>query len=318
MDFDEGNFRGRLIENSKREVFSVFPFFGYASTDWPESKLYNLTCDGNATPLPCGYCFGPRDRLHELTAFFRLRTVQEMKFAYRKFLFRARIRQKKLGKDQLKQISLKPLENKLWWFMNPYVQRVPDLVHHFNLGLIKLLLTYLVAYFQANGKSVERFDYLFQKLKINGLKQFTNGISHLTFLKGYEYEDALFYLPHVLHNMGIEKIITDVPIALIEVLLALEKQNFTIPDLKALVQKQKNLEEAFSHSGLKEYCTSDFNLVKFHDLTHHVLAILLFEDPCTYSTQVGEYMNGVCVRTPYQMGNKKDNEEFDCIQQQSF
>ena len=83
-----------------------------------------------------------------------------------------------------------------------------------------------------------------------------------------------------------------------------------VDSLKMLLQKQKKLETVFADSGLAVYCKSGFKLVKFHDLTHHIPAILFFEDPATYSTNVGERLNGRAVRVPYHMGNKKNNEEF--------
>lgn len=83
-----------------------------------------------------------------------------------------------------------------------------------------------------------------------------------------------------------------------------------LPDLGELLNTFGELENAFETSGLIEFSSSDFNYVKFHDLTHHLLAILLFEDPGTYSTQVGERLNGREIRQPYQRGNKRDNEEF--------
>jgi len=83
-----------------------------------------------------------------------------------------------------------------------------------------------------------------------------------------------------------------------------------VDSLKMLLQKQKKLETVFTDSGLAVYSKSGFKLVKFHDLTHHIPAILFFEDPATYSTNVGERLNGRAVRVPYHMGNKKNNEEF--------
>jgi len=57
---------------------------------------------------------------------------------------------------------------------------------------------------------------------------FKNGISSLTFLKAWEYEDILFYIPHVLHNLNVEAKIIQVSISIIEVLIELRKPEFTV------------------------------------------------------------------------------------------
>jgi len=81
-------------------------------------------------------------------------------------------------------------------------------------------------------------------------------------------------------------------------------------DLNELHESQQNLEKALVESNLSSFCKSKMNLVKMHDLSHHILAILLFEDPASYSTQAGERLNGRKVKVPYQKGNKKDNDSW--------
>jgi hypothetical protein len=80
--------------------------------------------------------------------------------------------------------------------------------------------------------------------------------------------------------------------------------------LRDIHAAQVQLEQALDKSGLRVYCKSQLNLVKMHDLTHHIMYIMLFERPMLYSTQAGERLNGRKIKVPYQRGNKKDNEEF--------
>lgn len=61
---------------------------------------------------------------------------------------------------------------------------------------------------------------------------------------------------------------------------------------------------------LKPHSTSGLKLAKMHDLVHQVPAILPFEDPMTYSTQVEERLNGTEIRETYSLGNKRDKEKF--------
>ena len=76
-----------------------------------------------------------------------------------------------------------------------------------------------------------------------------------------------------------------------------------------MLEAQQALENSLAESGLEIYCNSKMNLVKMHDLSHHVSFIMLYEHPSLYSTQAGERMNGQ-VKDAYQRGNKKDNEQF--------
>ena len=50
-----------------------------------------------------------------------------------------------------------------------------------------------------------------------------------------------------------------------------------------------------------------------HDLTHHIPCIMLFEDPQSYSTEVGELLNKKLVKEIYQAGNKHESPEFVSI-----
>ena len=80
--------------------------------------------------------------------------------------------------------------------------------------------------------------------------------------------------------------------------------------LGTLLEAQQAFETSLQESGLKKYGgESGLNVVKMHDLTHHLMAIMLFEHPSLYSTQAGERLNGD-IKDAYQRGNKKDNEQF--------
>lgn len=100
---------GLQISDFAGTFHPVFPFFGYVSCDWPESKLYNLTRDGNKTACPCGTCLCPKDRLFELATFFQLRTIQETRY----LVERAMSMGKTQGNAFLKPYSLKAEEVRL-------------------------------------------------------------------------------------------------------------------------------------------------------------------------------------------------------------
>jgi len=96
--------RGLKIADFDGNFHAAFPFLGYIACDWPESKLYNLTMDGNKTDLPCGFCLCPKVSLHKLGSFFPLRTVQEMEY----LVTQAGKMNKTKAAEFLKPYSLKP------------------------------------------------------------------------------------------------------------------------------------------------------------------------------------------------------------------
>jgi len=83
--------------------------------------------------------------------------------------------------------------------------------------------------------------------------------------------------------------------------------------MENLLRNYVALEKSLHLSGLGQFSKSGFNTVKVHELNHHFFAIMLFENPLAYSTQVGERLNGRKIKNPYQRGNKKDNEKMVSI-----
>lgn len=64
-------------------------------------------------------------------------------------------------------------QNMLWKYCNPYLQRAPDLLHHFNLGIVKRYVSYVVAFLRATSGNakVDEFDQAFSAIgQINGVK----------------------------------------------------------------------------------------------------------------------------------------------------
>jgi len=290
-------------------------------------------------------------------------------------------------------------QNLLWKYCNPYVQRVPDLLHHFYLGIIKRYLGYVVDYLRENGgdEKVDEFDKAFSSIGfISGVKVRTNEtkiccpqtldsfyFSSFSFFHSFllwldfqkwnlevdssERWRVCRYRPEftarvrvpgpsddcngpgpgdcrsiaqakeeIVHGLHFFYYFFSFFFFMIRRIAEILPEHFSQPlkfffssllpffflffllfflswqrsDLNELHESQQNLEKALVESNLSSFCKSKMNLVKMHDLSHHILAILLFEDPASYSTQAGERLNGRKVKVPYQKGNKKDNDSW--------
>jgi len=58
----------------------------------------------------------------------------------------------------------------------------------------------------------------------------------------------------------------------------------------------------------EQYCKSRLNLVKTHTFNHFVPAIVLFEDPSSLSTEVGEHGHKTLTKDPWRGSNHKSEE----------
>jgi len=81
----------------------------------------------------------------------------------------------------------------LWEFCDPYLTRVPDLLHHFNLGIIKTTIRLTMESLGEDQTNV--LDEEISKTSINGLKNFKRGVLGIKNLKGWEYVDLAFHMP---------------------------------------------------------------------------------------------------------------------------
>ena len=81
-------------------------------------------------------------------------------------------------------------------------------------------------------------------------------------------------------------------------------------DFQKLLELQANLEGAFATSGLRDVCKSRLKYVKMHDTVHHLPSILLYEDPSSYSTEVGELLNRLDVKRIYAGGNHHEDYAY--------
>jgi len=158
---------------------------------------------------------------------------------------------------------------------------------------------------------VIELDQKISEMRLNGLKGFKKGILGVKNLKAWEYVDLAFYFPHALSEI---KLPLDKIIAVFKKILVVYNQlrrgTYTVDTLQQLVKHFGELQKAFEASGLNNLCKSKLKLVKFHDLTHHPMAVMLYEDPQSYSTEVGELLNRLYVKEIYLSGNKHDNTDF--------
>jgi len=76
------------------------------------------------------------------------------------------------------------------------------------------------------------------------------------------------------------------------------------------LQLQLDLQSAFQASGLAPLSKSNLKIVKMHDTTHHLFGIMLFEDPQTYSTEIGEFLNKKLVKEIFCKGNRHESFDF--------
>ena len=81
-------------------------------------------------------------------------------------------------------------------------------------------------------------------------------------------------------------------------------------DLKSLLKLQEELQENLKLSDLLQFSKSKFKIVKMHDTTHHIFTIMLFEDPQSYSTEVGELLNKILIKEVYSRGNHHESFDF--------
>lgn len=138
----------------------------------------------------------------------------------------------------------------LYDFCNPYLQRLPDILHHFELGVIKLYVFCVVEHLKAVSKEkIEEFDNAFRKLgKIPNLKVyfpllfhywlrkmvfnkkfFQNGVSHLSYLKAWEYRELLLQLPCIFFEIDAPSEIQMPCFHLIDILVILRRKEFSVP-----------------------------------------------------------------------------------------
>jgi len=305
--------KGRNIRDPEGNIRPVFPFFGYSSSDWAESKFMNLTLDGNRTPYPCGCCLVPKNELDKLSTQFKLRLPKHMKKLFRQ----ARLMKSTKGTKHCEGFSLKFLENKLWKYTNPYISRNPDLLHHFKLGIVKKAIKLTLEYLkkQHNGaEMIDLLDSIISQMKLNGLKSFNKGILSVKNLKAWEYIDLAFYFPlalsHLRNNLDKKAEIIRVFDLILTVYTDLRLDSYNNDDLALFHKHCQDLEHAFAESSLKDLCKSKLKLVKFHEISHHSLSIILFEDPQSYSTEIGELLNRLYVKEIYRRGNKHDCKGF--------
>jgi len=68
------------------------------------------------------------------------------------------------------------------------------------------------------------------KLKdsINSEKHFSSGVSHLTYLKAWEYREIMLILPHVFIELNISKEIRQPIIEIGNILMALREKEFDV------------------------------------------------------------------------------------------
>jgi len=71
-------------------------------------------------------------------------------------------------------------------------------------------------------------DEEISKTSINGLKNFKRGVLGIKNLKGWEYVDLAFHMPHALYSIGADKKIITVWNKILEVLIALRKGEYTV------------------------------------------------------------------------------------------
>ena len=122
-------------------------------------------------------------------------------------------------------------QNKLWKYCNPYISRVPDLLHHYYLGLIKKSITQTVQLLrgqpQGNGL-VQRLDVAIHDVGIRGLKTFAVGVLDMKGLKGWEYVDLAFLMVHALHEVDAPSEIIELFTALIDFLIHLRLGEYSV------------------------------------------------------------------------------------------
>ena len=142
-------------------------------------------------------------------------------------------------------------------------------------------------------------------------------------------------MPHCLFNIKADVKLIKVFDSLLRVIIALRKgtykvihftSRFDLPDvnskerrkkksnkeedLKSLLKLQEELQENLKLSDLLQFSKSKFKIVKMHDTTHHIFTIMLFEDPQSYSTEVGELLNKILIKEVYSRGNHHESFDF--------
>lgn len=92
----------------------------------------------------------------------------------------------------------------MWKYCNPYVSRVPDLLHHYYLGLLKKSLKSTLQLLRSSlggDDLVGRLDKAVCEVGIRDLKTFKPGILDVAGLKGWEYVDICFLMIHALYEV---------------------------------------------------------------------------------------------------------------------
>ena len=112
------------------------------------------------------------------------------------------------------------------------MSRVPDLLHHYYLGLIKKSIfqtTELLKGEGAGGKQlVQRLDAAIHHVGIRGLKTFAIGVLDMKGLKGWEYVDLAFLMIHALHEVDAPSELIDLFAAFTDLLIHLRLGEYSV------------------------------------------------------------------------------------------
>ncbi|KAM6491600.1 hypothetical protein JOM56_012992 [Amanita muscaria] len=277
----------------------IHPILSVYVGDYPEQVLVTCTKTGE-----CPKCNIARSDIGDPHAFANPRDIQAVRRALSKVDTNPRDYVK-----ACKDAGIKPVFHPFWETL-PYIDIfqaiVPDVLHQIHQGVFKHLSGWLV---QAYGAS--EIDARVQRLVPNHhIHIFANGISSLSRVTGKEHNLISRVILGVISNMHLPggfnpaRLVRTVR-ALLDFMFLVQLPVISICDLKSMGKALEKFHEnkgILIDLGIRE----NFNIPKFHALTHYITSIQLFGATDNYNTQHTERLHIDYTKDAYRATNTRD------------
>ncbi len=208
-----------------------------------------------------------------------------------------------------RQAGLKPIFHLFWESMlltNIYVSITPDILHQGLQGVVKYLIEWITSAF---GHRV--IDMCCQSLPPNHhIRTFPHGLSLLSRVSGKEHKDmcqillALILDMHLPGGLSSSHLVQSVRVLLDFLYLAqLPSQSTdTLCQMNECLSQFHDNKSIFVDLGIRD----DFDIPKFHSLTHYCTSITLFGSMDNYNTEQSERLHIDMAKDAYCTTNCKD------------
>ncbi|THH07280.1 hypothetical protein EW146_g9368 [Bondarzewia mesenterica] len=183
---------GIVLRCSDGNLRRVFPRFFTYSADYPEKII--LASIKSLGKYPCPRCFVKKDQIDDSARQGKIKMARQWIFE-KGYAIASKAVERLLGPT-----SLVPTRNAFStrfskFNFNFYSMFMPDLLHKFELGVWKAILTHLLRIlYAAGGDSIQKLNQRFHQVPTFGrdtIRKFSNNVSGMKKLAGRDFEDLL-------------------------------------------------------------------------------------------------------------------------------